>query len=579
MQATLMKPLQIFAIVLLVGVWCATASAGMLEDRVHETILDNGLRVLVVERHSAPVFFSLITFRVGSCQELPNHTGLSHFLEHMLFKGTKNVGTTNYKKEAPIMAKLEDVAGRMKTLQQSMEPWRFDKFDEFANQVKAALPDSVRNQIGSDVAAAWRATLERLPSDTSTLPEEWLQTPWLIADRDRSYWQDFLGIVNLRAQLWELMAEQKQYITAGEPLDAIYDVHGSAMHNAFTSPDMTAYMVGLPSNCLELFMYLESDRFQDPVFREFYTERDVVAEELRMGENEPDEVLYDTYVSAVFQGHPYGRPVVGWLSDIQTTLRTDMEAHFWRYYTPNNCQITIVGDVDSEQVFKLARRYFDSWKPGTPSSEVTMVQPDQKGEQRLVVEFDAEPQVMIGYHTPVMPNPDAYTLEMLDNILSSGRTSRFYRNIFAGKGLTAGSPWTSTMPSDRYPNEFTVGAVPKAPHTAGEVETAIYEELERLKTEPVSDRELERVKNRYKFWELGRLRSNQALAFTLSGAFGIRGDWRTVEENFNRLMAITPQDIQRVAQKYFTPENRTVVTLVKKEKPPTENATMPEMEE
>ena len=538
---------------------------GTLDDRVREKVLDNGLRVVVVERHNAPVFFSLISFRVGSCQELPNHSGLSHFLEHMLFKGTKTLGTTDYKKELPIMEELEAVAARIKDKQVALKPWRFDLFEEYATKVRAELPAEVREKVSSNEAERWRATLDAMPVDLKKLPEEWLVNPWTVEDGDQNHWKNYRELLEERIRLTELIIEHKQYISDSEPMDAIYKRNGSKSLNAFTTNDQTTYMVGLPSNCLELWMYLESNRFKDPVFREFYNERDVVQEEYRQRSSNPGSKLYKRVLQTAFQTHPYSDPVIGNLSDIRLTLRSDMEEHFERYYAPNNCQLAIVGDVDANVVFKMAEKYFGPWKASEVAEEVTVIEPEQDGERRVKVEYQAEPRLIMAFHVPVAPHPDSYPLVMADYILSSGRTSRFYKSIFEEQQLTASAPGIWDAPGERYPNLMMFSATPKSPHTSEEVEEAILEELEKLKTEPISDRELEKVRNSFKKYQLNRMASNQWLAFSLSGVFVNRGDWRTITQDFERLMTVKPEDVQRVARKYFTAANKTVATLVKPE--------------
>lgn len=538
-------------------------AAPTLEDRVKELVLDNGLRVVVVERHSTPLFFTLISFRVGSAQELPNHSGLSHFLEHMLFKGTEKVGTNNYAAEKVIMDELEQVARKFRDNQIALKQWRFEMFNDFATTVKSNLPEEVRAQAGADEAFGWREVLKVMTGEVE-FPDEWTDTPWVLKDREHDYWKVYQDMIGQRIRMLELIAEQKQYITESEALGAIYDVNGAKMHNAFTSWDQTTYMVGMPSNCLELWMYMESDRFQNPIFREFYRERDVVQEELVGNLNEPGSLMHYEMYRTAFQAHPYGKPVIGWQKDLQLTLRSDMQNHFEGYYAPNNCQMTVVGDVDAEEVFSLTRKYFGSWEASEVAEEVTVDEPPQGGERRSAVEFDAEPQLWIGYHAPIVPHPDAYALTILDQVLSSGRTSRFYKSIFEEQQLTAYAPW-SAPPDARYNDLFMIGSAPKAPHTAAEVETAIYAELDRLKTEQITDRELNQARNQHRSWQLGRFKSNQWLAFSLSSAFVNRGDWRTVTEDYERLMKVTPGDVQRVAQKYFTSKNRTVITLVKPE--------------
>jgi len=540
----------------------AQDAAGTLNERVHEKILDNGLRVVVVERHNAPVFFTLVSFRVGASHESPDHSGLSHFLEHMLFKGTETIGTKDIEKEMPIMGELEQVAIRIKEIQITLKSWRYEMLDEYATTIKAELPSELRDEIGADEAAGWRAVLKQLPKNTIGLPEEWTNSPWLLEDREHQYWTMYRELLEQRAQLAELIIKQREYINQAA-LSKIYNTHGSQRFNAFTSYDQTTYMVGLPSNCLELWMYIESDRFQNPVFREFYSEKEVVMEEKRMYANQPGSILYETFIETAFNAHPYGRPIIGWMSDITLTLRTDMEEHFKRFYAPNNCQVTIVGDVDAKKVFKLTEKYFSSWQPSKVADEMTVVEPEQNGERRVVIEYDSEPRLMIGYHVPIEPHPDAYSLSMISSILSGGRTTRFYKSIFVEQGLTASAPGAWRGPGDRYPNLFMINATPKSPHTTAEVEAAILTEIEKLKDKGITSRELERVHNQYSMYKLQRFGSNRWLAFALNSAFVDRGDWRSIPEDFDRLMSVTPEDIQQVAKKYFTKKNRTVAVMVK----------------
>jgi len=482
----------------------------------------------------------------------------------MLFKGSKTIGTSSYKAEVPLMEKMEGIARRIQANMTAMEAWRYDQFEEYSLGVRTGLPREVLDKSAGDEAVIWRALLDTLPKDPSELPAEWNASPWTFKDDKSDYWGLYLEILKLRAELSDLLTKQRQYFTDTQPLDGIYDVHGGQSFNAFTTEDQTTYMVGLPSSCLELWMYLESDRFQNPVFRQFYSEKEVVLEELRNDENEPEYMMWTAFQGAAFNAHPYGRPVIGWMGDVRSTTRSDMEDFFWRYYTPNNCQITIVGDVDAEEVFKLAKKYFGKWKPGEPSPEVTIKEPEQTGERRVTVEFDAEPQLLIGYHIPAAPHPDSYAISILQSILSGGRTSRFWKNIFE-KGLTGDAPRVYSGPADRYPNLLVIETAPKAPLPIEEVESAILNEIERLKNEPVSEWELERVKNRIRVSDLNRIASNQWLAFSLSYAFIRSGDWRSLTDDYNRRLEVTPEDIQRVARKYLTQQNRTVAVLVKKE--------------
>jgi len=533
-----------------------------LEDRVRETELDNGLKVVVVERLNAPVFFSLMSFRVGSTIEDVGKSGLSHFMEHMLFKGTETIGTTDFSKEKPIMEEIERVATKMRDLRISIEKWRFEIFENYTAEVKSNLSPEIRLEIQQDEASKWGAILDILPVYFQELPDDMKKTPWLLKEGERNFWKDYRKTLTYRQRISELITEQRKYITQNE-LTNIYTSLGSKMLNAGTSYDRTSYMLGLPSNCLELWMFLEADRFQNPIFREFYSEREVIQEELAGYENSPGSFLFQKFMQTAFVAHPYGRPIIGWLEDIQLSLRTEMDNHFHRYYGPNNCQMTIVGNVDADEVFELAEKYFSSWKRGEVAHEVTIKEGEQTGEKRIEVEFKAEPQMIVGYHVPVAPHPDAYALEIMAQVLSSGRTSRLYKSIFEQQRISAGPPRASMGPGQRYPGLFFIFGAPNAAHSNADLEAAIYAELDRLKDELVSEQDMERIFNNYKSFQLRRLRSNQWLAFSLSSGFLTHGDWRATVRNYERILKITPDDIKRVANKYLTQTNRTVAYLVK----------------
>jgi len=461
-----------------------------------------------------------------------------------------------------LMVELEASGTQLRDLQVGIQPWRFKMFEEHVSDVRQNLTSAQREKFGSDEASTWKLVSNVLPKKTGELPQEWQDSPWIIEDDDNNYWDDYLKVIKLRTKIAELLTEQREYIIQTE-LDAVYDENGAKMLNAGTSYDMTTYMVGLPSNCLDLWIFMESDRFKNPIFREFYSEREIVQEELLGRLNSPRGILFSSLMQTAFVAHPYGRPIIGWRDDLKLTLRSAMEEHFRKYYAPNNCQITIVGDVDADQVFKLVKKNFGAWEAGETAHQVTVIEPEQIGEKRMAVEFKSEPSLMIGYHVPCAPHPDYYALSMMQSVLTSGRTSRLYKSIYEKGQLTGRPPYAYIGPGDRYPGLFIFGASPNAEHSVEEVENAIYAEIEILKSELVSENELTRIHNNYQKWQLMRMQSNQWLAFSLSSGFLDRGNWRAILEDYNRLMAVSAEDIQRVANKYFKKKNRTVVFIVK----------------
>lgn len=302
-----------------------------------------------------------------------------------------------------------------------------------------------------------------------------------------------------------------------------------------------------------------------PVLREFYKERGVVMEERRLRtDDSPNGLLYETFTSTAFQAHQYGVPTIGWGSDIVALTPAATEAFFKTYYGPNNATVAIVGDINPKEVIALIEQTFGKIPAAPPIPELVTVEPPQRGERRVEIEFDAEPAVAIGYHKPTIGHPDDFVFDVIDAVLTEGVTSRLYGRLVREKRVAASVLSDTNYPGVRGPNLFVIAATPLAPHTAAEVEAAIYEELERLKTEPISAKEFERVLNGLDADLVRSLRSNSGLASQLAFYQTVAGGWRYVLAARDRIAAVTPADVQRVASQYLVKSNRTVGVLVKK---------------
>jgi len=369
-------------------------------------------------------------------------------------------------------------------------------------------------------------------------------------------------LAELRARLAELQQQHKAFVVKDE-FSRIYAENGGVGYNAFTSKDLTSYLISLPANKLELWASIEADRMRQPVLREFYTERDVVQEERRRSyESSPDGLMYETLLANAFTVHPYRNPIIGWASDIDNLSLAATRDFLQRYYAPANAVIALVGDVDTAKAVAMVERYFGALPPGTPVLPVTAMEPPQKGEKRVQVQFKAEPQLALAVHKPTLPERGDYVFDLIDLILSQGRTSRLYRSLVVEQQL-ASSVATFSAPGSRYPNLFVIAAEPRHPHTLAEVETAILAELERLKTEPVSAEELTIVRNRLRADRLRMLQGNDGLARMLTYYQSVAANWRYLIDYDQQVASITAEEIMAVAQRYFTPENRTLVTLSK----------------
>lgn len=491
--------------VILSPIHSAYASSSSLAERVVEHRLANGLTVLMVERHQTPIVSINITFAVGGIDEQVGQTGIAHLYEHMAFKGTRTIGTRNYEEEQPLLDELALVGSELDQ--------RLREFD--AN--------------GASETDETRATIE-----------------------------------SLQERFTDLQAKASEYVVGNE-MALLYQRHGGVGLNASTGKDVTRYMISFPSNRLPLWAAIESDRMAHPVLREFYKERGVVMEERRLrNDDSPSGLLFETFTSAAFRAHGYGIPTIGWGSDILSLTPADTEAFFKAHYGPNRATIAMVGDINPREVIPLIEETFGKIPAAPPPPQLVTVEPEQRGERRVEVEFDAEPAIVIGYHKPTIRHPDDDVFDVIDALLSEGLTSRLHQKLVRDKRLAASVGSDSSHPGARAPNLFVVTATPLAPHTTAEVEAAIYEEIERLKREPVSPKELEKVLNNLDADLVRGLRSNSGLASQLALYQALAGDWQYVLASRDHIAKVTAADVQRVATQYLTKSNRTVAVLVKK---------------
>ncbi len=418
-----------------------TASTFGQTMNITEKILPNGLKVLLKEEHKAPVVTFQIWYRVGSRNERLGITGMSHLLEHMMFKGTKKHGP--------------------KTFSQTVQ----------------------RNG-GND--------------------------------------------------------------------------------NAFTSKDYTAYFETFAADRLGISLDLESDRMQNLLIepKEFLSERAVVKEERRMRtEDDPVNTMVEQMMSVAFSAHPYQWPVIGWMADINSITRDDLYKHYRTYYAPNNATIVVVGDFDTKALLLRIEKYFGTIPQGPTVPTVSAVEPKHLGERRIFVKKQAElPAVFAGYNVPTLKHPDSYALEVLQGILSSGKSSRLYKSLVYEKQLAlyAGGDYDNISTD---PNLFYIYAGVMPGKTADEVERALYVEIDKLKNEPATDEELQKAKNQI---EASFIMGQDSIFYQamLLGQFETVADWKLLEKYVASIRAVSKEDVMRVAKEYFNEDNRTVGILV-----------------
>ncbi|MCY3555792.1 MAG: pitrilysin family protein [Gemmatimonadetes bacterium] len=345
-------------------------------------------------------------------------------------------------------------------------------------------------------------------------------------------------------------------------MDEAIDRAGGTGLNATTGRDATRYFYSLPSNKLELFFALESNRFLEPVLREFFIERDVVKEERRMGESSPVGRLVEEMLSAAYKAHPYGEPTVGHMADIDSMTRAEAMDFFRRYYGAGNLTIIISGDADPAHVKELAHEYFDRLPAGPPVEPVETTEPPQIAERRVTMEDRSQPVILMGYHKVDINHEDDVVFNVLSDILGSGRTSRLYTKLVKDQKIAVNASSFTDFPGSKYPNMIVFFAFPSKDYTAADTEQAIEEEIERIRNEEVSEEELSRAKVRARVNLIRGLESNMGLATQLAYFHVLTGDWRNLFHSIDAINEVTAEDIKRVANEYLVSKNRTVASIV-----------------
>ncbi len=368
-------------------------------------------------------------------------------------------------------------------------------------------------------------------------------------------------IAKLAARLKQLQNEHRRYYISNE-IDRLYTENGGLDMNASTGQDVTTYQINLPANKIELWARIESDRLLNPVFREFYTERDVILEERRQRtETSPEGKLYESFMRTAYAVHPYGLPIVGLQQDLTYMSQASIRHIHQKYLSPENIVIAVVGDINIQNTLKLINQYFGRIPKGNTQPTAIPAEPPQTGERKVEVLFDASPSIMIGYHKPTAPAAEDYVFDVLETILSKGRTSRLYSKLVLKMQIADSISTSNGVPATRYPNLFVIIARPRHPHTNDELQAAIFQELENIKNNSIPDKELAKAKKQLKMDYIKSLDSNSKLASTLSYFELLLGDYRYFSNYISQIDKVTAMDIQAVALEYLVAKNRTIAVL------------------
>jgi predicted Zn-dependent peptidase len=480
---------------------CALAQAGWAQDlasfekRVHVKTLGNGLTVLLLQRPEAPVFSFFTMVDAGDAQDPNGKTGLAHMMEHMAFKGTPSIGSTDYPAEKKALEKVEQA---------------YAAYDRETNRV-----------VGHD---------EKKVAE--------LKDAWEKARTDAD-----------------------QFVVKNE-FSEIVERNGGVGMNASTGDDSTQYFYSMPANRLELWAYLESERFLHPVMREFYKERDVVMEERRMrSDSSPIGRLLEQFFSVAFDGSPYHRPSIGYASDLRHFSATDAADFFKTYYVPSNMVVAVVGDLAPEPAFAVIEKYFGRIPSGPKPEEYITAQTKQSSERTVLMHDPSQPFYLEGYQKPSYRDKDDVVYSVISSVMSEGRTSRLYRSLVRDQHIAVAAAGFAGFPGDKYRDLYAFYAVPAQGQNAAAMAAAMHKEIERLKTEGATPEELQTVKTRSKAALLRSLANNQGLAINLATNQLKYGDWRELFRRIDRIDAVSNDDIKRVAREIFVENNRTAGIL------------------
>jgi predicted Zn-dependent peptidase len=386
----------------------------------------------------------------------------------------------------------------------------------------------------------------------------------LSAELDKGELADQGRIAEMRKKLAELQEQHSAYAVK-EEYNKIYSENGGRGRNASTGNDTTQYFISLPANRLELWFLMESEKLKNLVMREYYSERDVINEERRMGvENSPSGSLYEQFINAAFLVHPYRHEVIGYMHDIQTFTKAEALAFFRRNYVPNNLMAALVGDVSFAEVKRLAGKYFGDIPRGAEPSRMLDNEPQQNAERRVTVWFDAEPEILIGFRTPGREARDNIVVEMIAMILSAGDSSRLNRDLVQRRQMAFNASAAANALGERYGSLFMLQGAPRHPHTVAELENEFYGHLEKLKAEPVGEAELRRAINQAEAGLYNGLDRNMVLAMRILGNAQLHNDVDAEFKRVEALKSVTAAEIMAAANKYFIETNRTVGILQRK---------------
>ena len=537
--------------------FCAVAALALAAPLAAQQVspevftLDNGMKFLLLPRTDQPnVIAAGWVAKVGSVNERPGITGISHFFEHMMFKGTDTIGTSDSSADKRYRDAQKALRARMNEITWNEQYRRF--FNGEINDPWSPENDTPElARLRAELRASMDAQQGRLGSDRISEIGKELATATGAAKEA------------LTRELESLKGQQeKARSVVKDEFDKVYTGQGGSGMNAFTSNDVTFYFINVPSNKFELWAWMESDRLSNSVFREFFSERDVVHEERRLRtESTPTGIFQEQFEAMFYASSGYSWPVIGWSSDLNSYTMEEALKYWNIYYRPNNLCGVVVGDFNPSEVKDTIQKYFNRLTRGeqAPPPVVTLEVP-QLAEMRMNAECDCQPSVEVRYHTVPFRHKDSYALDVLSAVLN-GRTGRLYKSMVEGSEIASSAG--AQQDSRKYAGAFSFSAEVKGDTDPRELEQAWYAEIKKLQDAPVPMNELQKVKNQFAASNFRRLKSNFFLLVQLGYAEGL-GGWEEINDAPKKIDAVTAEDVQRVARQYFDEKNRSVATYRRK---------------
>ena len=453
---------------------------------VERYVLDNGMTFLLLPRDSSSVSFE-VRVKVGSIDEHIGKTGLSHMLEHMMFKGTRTIGTIDYRKEKKLLDEMDSIAEKLKT-----------------------------------------AT----PQESKAMNEK-------------------MAVLIKEASFLQIPGE----------LDRLYTLAGGIGLNASTSADLTSYHVSLPKGRIEFWAAIESERMRKPVFREFYTERDVVLKERSQSIDLSDEgTLFEKFLLHSFEASPYRYPVIGFRKDIEGLTTKDLQDYYFEHYIPRNMVVAIAGGFDPIETKKILARYFGKIPNRDKTETIVLDEPARRANIKIKLSSKEQPSIIMGVQKPKLPSIDDTCFDVIEQVLTGGETSRLVKALVK-KGLASDVSSYNGLPGSRLDNLFIISANPVSPHTNKELEDIIWKEIDLLNKEGITKDELDQTVRVLKKSILSSLETDAGAASVLSTYEMLAGDWRYVFKNLEVLQELTLEQIKECSARYLVREKATTAYL------------------